>query len=218
MERKIWAILNSTQKIGVSRFYFFLIFIFCCFPPFSTFAQEKGSVKYEVIVLGIKIGEVQANRSLIAGDTLIYQTDSQVKFWFFGSVDLQFQNKSYFLKNQIVKAYSSSRTNRGNYFSTILWKGDSYQVDAETYKFENKKPLNGPISWCSTKLFFEEPRDGDVFLSEVYGLSQKIKEIEPSAYEIEINGNINRYYYQSGKLEKIVLENPIKNYQIRRVK
>jgi hypothetical protein len=57
-----------------------------------------------------------------------------------------------------------------------------------------------------------------VFLSEVYGVSAPIKKISPGVYEIEVEGNTNQYHYQAGKLEKIVVESPIKNYKVMRVK
>ena len=67
-------------------------------------------------------------------------------------------------------------------------------------------------------MFFHEPTDRDVFLSEVYGVTGPIKKIGLGAYEITVDGNTNRYYYVGGKLEKIVLENAIKNYQVRLIK
>lgn len=150
-------------------------------------------------------------------DTLLYEVKSQVKFWFFGNVDLKFLTVSKFLKDRIVKTKSESKTNRGDYLSKIAWKGDHYQVNASTYKYKNDIPIKNPLSWCSNKMFFQEPKAGDVFLSEVYGTAQEIRQIEAGVYEINVEGNTNRYYYKSGRLEKIVLENPIKNYQVRRV-
>ena len=37
-------------------------------------------------------------------------------------------------------------------------------------------------------------------------------------YEIEVEGNTNQYHYKGGKLEKIVVESPIKDYKVVRVK
>lgn len=151
-------------------------------------------------------------------DTLHYKVNSQVKFWFFGNVELKFSTVSNFLQGKIVKTRSESKTNRGDYLSQITLKGSEYQVDAETYKFENEESVRGPLSWCSNKMFFHEPKSGELFLSEVYGTAQQIRQIEDGVYEVTVEGNTNRYYYQSGILEKIVLENPIKNYQVRRVR
>ncbi|WP_051287371.1 DUF6134 family protein [Algoriphagus mannitolivorans] len=183
------------------------------------FSQGKAeSLRYEILVLGLKIGELVAEKTPEINNSQVYKVESFVKFWFFGNVDLRFSTVSQFLHDEIVRTKSESKTNRGDFLSTVQWNGRHYEVDANTYKYENQKPVNGPLTWCSTKLFFHEPKHEDVFLSEVYGVSQKITQIQPGVYEIKIDGNANRYFYKSGILEKIVLENPIKNYQIRRIR
>jgi hypothetical protein len=74
------------------------------------------------------------------------------------------------------------------------------------------------VFWCSSKLFFQEPSGNEVFLSEVYGVTAPIKKISAGVYEIEVEGNTNQYHYKGGKLEKIVVESPIKDYKVVRVK
>lgn len=215
---------NSIKSFFVPSKISLCVGMVCCFfilvGSFPAKAQQpldKEALKYEIVVLGLKIGDMTAERFSGKTDTVHYEVKSQVKFWFFGSVDLKFSTVSKFLQGRIVKTKSESKTNRGDYLSKILWKGNEYQVDAATYKYENEKSLKGPLSWCSNKMFFHEPKSGDIFLSEVYGTAQKITQIEPGVYEITVEGNTNRYYYKSGILEKIVLENPIKNYQVRRI-
>jgi hypothetical protein len=198
------------------RILFLILFGLITKPSYTQEITE--SVEFEIVVLGMKIGDLVAKRGPGTADTVDYQVASQVRFWFFGNVDLKFATKSQFLAEKIVKTKSQSNTNRGDFLSTVIWTGEQYKVNAETYKYENQNPVKGPLKWCSTRMFFEEPGSGDVFLSEVYGVSQKIVKIEPGVYQITINGNKNIFYYQSGLLEKIVIENPIKNYQVRRVK
>ncbi|OYX22282.1 MAG: hypothetical protein B7Z16_05110 [Algoriphagus sp. 32-45-6] len=187
-------------------------------PLFAQSEKKPESLQYEILVLGLKIGDMTAEKLPGKADTLHYKVNSQVKFWFFGNVELKFSTVSNFLQGKIVKTRSESKTNRGDYLSQITLKGSEYQVDAETYKFENEESVRGPLSWCSNKMFFHEPKSGELFLSEVYGTAQQIRQIEDGVYEVTVEGNTNRYYYQSGILEKIVLENPIKNYQVRRVR
>jgi hypothetical protein len=187
-------------------------------PLLAQSEKKPESLQYEILVLGLKIGDMTAEKLAGQADTLHYKVQSQVKFWFFGNVELKFSTVSNFLQGKIVKTRSESKTNRGDYLSRITLKGSEYQVDAETYKFENEESVRGPLSWCSNKMFFHEPKPGELFLSEVYGTAQQIRQIEDGVYEVTVEGNTNRYYYQSGILEKIVLENPIKNYQVRRVR
>ena len=177
----------------------------------------KETASFEIVVLGLKIGTLTAQKTG-ASDSLLYSVDSRVKFWFFGDVDLKFLTRSNFKGGKITKTYSESKTNRGVFDSKVNWTGAQYQVDSKSYKYANRTSLKGPLTWCSTKLFFHEPSGQEQFLSEVYGVSAPIKKIGPGVYEIEVEGNTNQYHYKSGKLEKIVVESPIKDYQVRRVK
>ena len=177
----------------------------------------KETAAFEIVVLGLKIGTLTAQKTSGA-DSALYSVDSRVKFWFFGDVDLKFLTRSHFKGGKILKTYSESKTNRGFFDSKVNWTGAHYQVDSKSYKYANRTSLKGPLTWCSSKLFFHEPSGQELFLSEVYGVSAPIKKIGPGVYEIEVEGNTNQYHYKSGKLEKIVVESPIKNYQVRRIK
>ena len=177
----------------------------------------KETASFEIVVLGLKIGNLTAQKTA-AADSLLYSVDSRVKFWFFGDVDLKFLTRSHFKGGKILKTYSESKTNRGYFDSKVNWTGAQYQVDAKSYKYANRAPLKGPVLWCSSKLFFQEPIGNEVFLSEVYGVTAPIKKISPGVYEIEVEGNTNQYHYKAGKLEKIVVESPIKDYKVVRVK
>ena len=177
----------------------------------------KETASFEIVVLGLKIGSLTAQKTA-AADSLLYSVDSRVKFWFFGDVDLKFLTRSHFKGGKILKTYSESKTNRGYFDSKVNWTGAQYQVDSKSYKYANRTPLKGPVFWCSSKLFFQEPSGQEVFLSEVYGVTAPIKKISPGVYEIEVEGNTNQYHYKAGKLEKIVVESPIKDYKVVRVK
>jgi len=179
---------------------FFLIFIGMIVSTAKAQTQ-KEIANYEIVVLGLKIGNLSAQK-LAGADSVRYTVDSRVKFWFFGDVDLQFLTRSHFKGGKIIKTFSESKTNRGNFDSKVNWTGTQYQVDAKSYKYANRT----------------EPSGQELFLSEVYGVSAPIKKIKPGVYEIEVEGNTNQYHYQGGKLVKIVVESPIKDYQVRRVK
>ena len=171
---------------------------------------------YEITVLGFSIGEMTANRSTVR-DTTIYQVSSEVSFWFFGKVNVDFSVDTRLKNKQIVTTESFSSSNKGDFESTIKWNGDYYEVDAATYKFENTKPIEKPLYLSSVMLFFHEPKEGEDFLGEVFGLVSKVKKIENNGYEVNINGNTNRYYYENGVMVLAEMESPIKNYLIKLV-
>lgn len=182
------------------------------------FSQNSLTTRhYEISVLGFSIGEMTANRSKSA-DTTIYKVSSQVSFWFFGKVNVDFKVDSRFAKNQIVWARSFSTSNKGDFQSEVKWNGENYKVDATSYKFENNKPIMNPVAFSSVMLFFHEPNGIEDFLGEVFGLVTKMKKIEGNGYEVKINGNTNRYYYENGIMVRAEMESPIKNYIIKLVK
>lgn len=205
---------RSPSLIFKAIFFLFLIGMLVSTAKAQT---QKETANYEIVVLGLKIGNLTAQK-LAGADSVRYTVDSRVKFWFFGDVDLQFLTRSHFKGGKITKTFSESKTNRGNFDSKVNWTGAQYQVDAKSYKYANRTALKGSLFWCSSKLFFQEPSGQELFLSEVYGVSAPIKKIKPGVYEIEVEGNTNQYHYQGGKLVKIVVESPIKDYQVRRVK
>jgi len=207
--------MDHSRNINFKRIS---LLILLWMPVSLGYAQAtKETASFEIVVLGLKIGNLTAQKTAGA-DSVRYSVDSRVKFWFFGDVDLQFLTRSHFKGGKILKTYSESKTNRGVFDSKVNWTGAQYQVDAKSYKYANRTSLKGPISWCSTRLFFQEPSGNEVFLSEVYGASSLIKKISPGVYEIEVEGNTNQYHYKAGKLEKIVVESPIKDYKVVRVK
>jgi hypothetical protein len=207
--------MDQSRNINFKRI---ILLVLLWMPVSLGYAQAtKETASFEIVVLGLKIGNLTAQKTAGA-DSVRYSVDSRVKFWFFGDVDLQFLTRSHFKGGKILKTYSESKTNRGNFDSKVNWTGTQYQVDAKSYKYANRAPLKGPVTWCSSKLFFHEPSGNEVFLSEVYGVSSPIKKISPGVYEIEVEGNTNQYHYKAGKLEKIVVESPIKDYKVMRVK
>lgn len=192
----------------------FLAFVFSVDAGFSQNTVKER--KYEITVLGFNIGEMKANRS-ISKDTTIYEVSSAVSFWFFGKVNVDIKVDSRYARNQVVWSRSISSSNKGDFQSEVKWNGKFYEVDASTYKFENSKPLNQPVPLSSVMLFFHEPKGGEDFLGEVFGLVSKVKKIENNGYEVTINGNTNRYYYENGVMVKAEMESSIKNYLIKLV-
>jgi hypothetical protein len=209
--------MNSYAMKSLWRLFFHLLFVGLFSLNFSPngFAQSQQEVSnYEIVVLGLKIGKLKASKT--AGlDTIQYSVESEVKFWFFGDVELQFLTRSSFKQGMVSRTYSHSKTNRGNFVSKVNWKDNAYQVNANSYKYTDKKAVSGPLSWCSSKLFFQEPTGQEIFISEVYGVTAPIRKTGPGEYTVSVEGNTNRYYYRQGKLVKIVVDNPIKNYQVR---
>lgn len=209
---------TTQKKCSLTRFLPWILIwglgICLATPSFSQ--QKTETVKFEISVLGMKIGDLDAKKYQ-AGDTLHYIAESKVRFWFFGSVDVEVFTHSKYVNGYLVKSLSRSTTNRGDFASTIHWDGKKYVVDAKSYKFENKEPVMERVKWSSTRTFFEELKGGETFISEVFGLTTTIDNPEPNVHSTTIEGNTNEYLYQSGKLQRVTLEHSVKNFQYKRL-
>jgi hypothetical protein len=207
---------STTVAAAASQKIALLIVIFAFSIQVGKAQDAVKERHYEITVLGFNIGGMTANRSTKM-DTTIYKVTSEVSFWFFGKVNVEFNVDSRLKNKQIVSTQSFSSSNKGDFQSKIKWNGDFYEVNASTYKFENDKPIETPLYLSSVMLFFHEPKGGEDFLGEVFGLVSKVKKIENNGYEVTINGNTNRYYYKNGVMVKAEMESPIKNYLIKLV-
>ncbi|MCH7411244.1 hypothetical protein MM239_17740 [Belliella sp. DSM 111904] len=177
------------------------------------FGQEE-TIDFEITVAGISIGEMKAYRE-VSKKKELYDLKCDVSFWFFGRVNLNYSIKSEFVEKQLMKANSKTKSNKGDFYSLIQWVDDKYIVKATSYQFENDTTFYEPFLFSSSKLFFEEPIDVESSLAENFGLPAKITKMKDH-YEISVNGNKNKFYYENGKIVKAVMQSPIKNYVIKR--
>ena len=224
----IW--IKTPEKACLNKFnldYFFqmnspkLIFTiiligFGVFTATKSFGQKLDSAAFSIKVLGITIGKVEVEKNTLPGQEE-YNLHSQVSFWFFGKIYLDHQIKCIFEEDQYIFSTVKSKTNKGDYLSKIEWQKDHYQINANTYKFENQKSIDHPIYSSISELYFQKPKVGDVIISETYGLTSPIVEIEPDVFEITINGHKNHFYYLDGVLDKVMIESPIKNFIMQRI-
>ncbi|MFC5623499.1 DUF6134 family protein [Algoriphagus winogradskyi] len=203
--------LSKTHKSVRFLGIFILLIAGLCVDGFS---QTKTNT-YDIVLAGFTIGTMKADKTTSAtGED--YQIHSNVEFWFFGKIHVEFLQKAHYANGQLMNATTNSDSNRGDFLTTISWNKDHYDVDANSYKFHNEEAINQVIKGSTARLYFHEPKPGDVLISENFGMLTKVREIEKGVYEIDVNGSMNRFYYEGGVLQKVVLENNIKNYSIKR--
>lgn len=180
----------------------------------NCFSQTKTN-KYDIVLAGFTIGSMQADKTT-SPKAEDYQLHSKVEFWFFGKIHVEFLQNVNFQNGQLMKATTKSDSNRGNFVTTVNWNKDHYDVDANSYKFHNEESIKQAVYGTPAKLYFHEPKNGDELISENFGMLTKVIELEKGVYEIDVNGNTNTFYYEGGILQKVVLENNLKNYSIKR--
>lgn len=193
-----------------------LIVVITSFPWTDSEAQVTKK-SYEILLAGFRIGtmEVEENKK---GNMIEYNLESLVSFWFFGKINVDLSIKTIYHDGMMISSESKSISNRGSFYSKIKWNGKSYLVDSHTYKFDNTKSIPYLIPFSTVKFYFQEPKNGMTMISETFGLASKINEIEPHIYQIEVNGNQNDFFYENGEMEKAMMESPIKNYVIKRIR
>ncbi|WP_164674943.1 DUF6134 family protein [Anditalea andensis] len=173
-------------------------------------------MKFSISVAGITIGEMKAVKTS-GTDQDRYQLESKVDFWFFGKIKALVSTDAYYNESQFLQSTMHTRTNKGEFLSTIKWDRDRYAIEAESYKYEHKDEIIGPMDYSGIKLFFQEPREVSNLLNEHYGKVALVNKGMKGYYEVNVAGNINKYYYENGQLIKAVMEHPIKNYVVKRI-
>jgi len=193
--------------------FVFLILFVLVGTSLKGLSQTKTNT-YDIVLAGFTIGSMQSDKTTSPkGED--YQIHSKVEFWFFGKIHVEFLQNVNFQNGQLVKATTKSDSNRGNFVTTVNWNKDHYDIKANSYKFHNEEPIKQAIYGTPAKLYFKEPKAGDILMSENFGMLTTVREVDKGIYEIDVNGSMNRFYYEGGILQKVVLENNIKNYSIK---
>ncbi|MFC0655443.1 DUF6134 family protein [Mongoliitalea lutea] len=173
---------------------------------------KSQTLTCDILVAGISIGTLSASKVSDAEKSM-YSIDSNVNFWFFGRVFIDYQLKTSYENGILVHSYSKTKTNRGDYSSTVKWSDDYYQVDAKSYKFENSESIFTKILFSTSRMYFEEPINQQQFLAENFGIVSALVK-KKDYYEVHVNGNVNKFYYENGQFVKAIMQSPIKNYVI----
>ena len=188
------------------------ILLLCLF-FYANRAQAQETRTYQVSVAGISIGEMKAHKNH-QGEETRYRIESEVSFWFFGRISVDYFINTRYKGEHLVHSESATSSNRGDFASSIVWQGDHYDITATSYKYEKDTVINHLMDFSSAKFYFEEPTEVNIFMAENFGMPSPVRKLK-DYYEVNVNGNKNRFYYKNGKLDYAVMESPIKNYVIK---
>jgi len=194
-------------------------YLACCFSILIFFStpslKAQDKIDFDITLAGFTIGEMKANK-VLNGDTTIYLLKSNVRFWLFGTINVDYHTEVKYHNGVFINSTVSSKTNRGDFISKIWLEGDQYKIDAHGYKYENSGTIDEPIYHSAVRLFFEEPKGVKLMMAENLGKYSEIRAHGEGIYTTHIEGDQNKYYYQEGQLLKVSMHNPIKNYEVRR--
>ena len=182
---------------------------------FTQISAQQERHDYEITLAGFTIGEMQATKTQ-RGDTTLYRLRSEVSFWLFGRIHVDYTTEVKYLGEKFISSRVESNSNRGNFLSTISWEGDYYAIHANSYKYEHKEQLAETITYSAVRLFYEEPKGISKMMAENYGKFASVSPTGEGEYTTLVEGNKNRYWYENGKMQRVSMQSPVKNYVIQR--
>ena len=178
----------------------------------STSAEEVRG--YDILVAGIKIGELTASRDTQDSVT-IYSLSSSISFWFLGRINVKHSIVSSYASGKLISSYVETMSSRGNYKSSVVWKDDHYNVSVDAYQHRKDTIISAPIHFNVARLYFEEPQEITSLLADTYGEIVSSSRMGEKSYQVISNGSKNKFYYYGGEMQKAIMHNPIKNFEIR---
>lgn len=213
------AILMKAEVAGKLR-WVLLKFIVCLvvLGLFSLAARaQTATLKYTIEVAGLKIGTMTEMRTVTPQNT-VYEQVSDVAFWFFGKIKIYYKVVSqHDALHQLIRSDVNATTNRGNYRSDIVWNNDHYDINVKQYKYSRQATEPQRIDFTICRMYFEEPTGRDRVFAEYFGNYASITPTGKGSYRVRIDDREDEYFYEKGKLVKIVKKNSVKNYVLRAV-
>lgn len=172
--------------------------------------------KYNIEVAGFRIGKMTVAQ-ITSPNSVVYDQISDVEFWFFGKVKVHYKTVSRFdpATRQLLHSDIDALSNHGNFQSDIVWQKDHYDINVRQYKYERKATELQPIDFTAMRLYYEEPVGRTRVFAEYFGDYATIEPTKKGSYRIRIDDREDEYFYEKGKLIKIIKKNPIKNFVIR---
>ncbi|MRS59733.1 hypothetical protein GJJ30_00400 [Larkinella terrae] len=186
--------------------------VFTCVPAFCQTVTQK----YNIEVAGFRMGTMTVAQ-ITSPNSVVYDQVSDVEFWFFGKVKIYYKTVSRFdpTNRQLLQSNIDAVSNHGNYQSAIVWQKDHYDINVRQYKYERKATEWQPIEFTAMRLYYEEPVGRTRVFAEYFGNYATIERTKKGSYRVRIDDREDEYFYEKGKLIKVVKKNSIKNFVIR---
>ncbi|MBX2945018.1 MAG: hypothetical protein KF725_04230 [Cyclobacteriaceae bacterium] len=189
-----------------------LFFSACLFSAVWVYANTEVK-HFSIELAGLKIGELTATRKTI--DTLThYYIESKVSFWLFMKVNVHHVQTAVYHRNKLLSSTVKTRSNRGDFSSSVIWDNRQYVVKVDMYKYKHDGVIGSPINFNVMRFFFDEPTHVSSVLADGNGLMAPVAFVKKSYYEVNVRGERNKYFFKEGKLQRAVMDNSIKNYEI----
>ncbi|MBO0938557.1 hypothetical protein J2I47_18540 [Fibrella sp. HMF5335] len=172
--------------------------------------------RFAIDIAGARIGSMTVTRQLMPGNEVIYTqiSDVRVNFLIY-KVKVYYKVVSLFRQGQMINATVDAQTNKGNYASRTVWKGDHYDIEANQYKYTRKSTEPRKIDYTVTMLYFSEPTGKQRVYAEYFGDYFNLTSALRSDYKARLDDREDEYIYEKGRLVKVIKKNALKNFVIR---
>ncbi|WP_232074146.1 DUF6134 family protein [Spirosoma aureum] len=200
----------------------FLSLLFSVYPSSFINAQISGSPAtaethhYAIEMAGIRVGTMTAIRQPQAGNHTTYTLISDVNVSLLVyTVKIYYKVISQFEGKKLMLSTVEAHTNRGNYASRTEWKGDHYDISADQYKYKRQATESQNIDFSVSSLYFYEPAGRSRVYAEYFGDYFAFTQKATGTYRAMLNDREDEYFYQNGRLVKVIKHNSIKNFVVR---
>jgi len=195
------------------QFALLVVFLFIYTLVYSQPGTVRDTKYFDIKLAGLKIGELKATRTI--RDTItVYSLESNVSFWLFVSIQAHHNTETVYYGEKLFSSVSSFKTTKGNFTSSTVWRGGHYQVNVDSYKYQNSDPIYETVDCSIARLYFDEPVNTRKSLADAYGILASVKKVKPGSYEVDGLGNKNKYYYEKGVFIRASMYSKVKNYEV----
>ena len=169
--------------------------------------------RFAIEIAGIRVGTVTAVREEKPGNRSVITTVSDVNIHLLVyTVKVYYKAISQFTGSKLMGSYVDAHTNRGNYMARTDWKQDHYDVVAHQYKYDHTATIREAIDFTLLGLYFTEPVGRTRIYSEYFGDFFSVEKTGPSQYRTLLDEKEDEYFYDKGRLTKVIRHNKIKNF------
>ncbi len=183
----------------------------------SSLPAQTVTQHYAIEVAGIHIGTLTQSRTTSPA-AIVYEQISDVQFWFFGKIKIYYKVVSRHDPQQmLLRSDVDATSSRGNFHSDIVWDTDHYAINVEQYRYSRHATEASPIDFTINRMYFEEPVGRTRVFADYFGNYASITPTAKGRYRVRIDDREDEYFYEGGKLVKIVKKNSVKNFLVKRV-
>ncbi len=176
----------------------------------NVWAQEQ---QFEIRMGSLNLGQLRSSR---VGGVIRLESRVRVPLALF-TLRVGYVVDSHFGTNhRLIRSRVDAETNKGTFFTTTEPQGKGYAMKSEQHGQTVEQTILQPIYWTVSRLFFEEPVGVREIYAEYYGTLMPLELRKPGHYVVTWGKNRDVYVYEKGRLQKIIKENPWKNFEIRR--